>query len=234
VGALLLSLGNGGVSFGEQWLPSGTTALLIAMVPVWVALAGWATGISSKPGGRAWAGLALGITGVCLLFNPFESGGSATDRAGFYSIMVAALSWTAGSLYSRKAKSTIPVLLKVAMQMICGGALLLIMGGATGEFARFHPSSITHRSLTAFVYLILFGSWLGFTAYVWLLEVCHPAQVATYAFVNPVVAVFLGWLIAGEQLTPRTVAAAAVIVCGVCLVVFASPSAPARTTTTKA
>ncbi len=228
VGCLLLSLGNGGVTFGEQWLPSSATALLIATVPLWVAILGWATGVSSKPSFPVWMGLGLGLGGICLLFNPFNHSLSSSDRKGFYSVMIAALSWTAGSLYSRKAVSTLPVFLKVGMQMICGGLLLTLVGALTGELQNFHPYAISRRSLAAFVFLILFGSWLGFTAYVWLLQVCHPARVATYAFVNPVVAVLLGWGLAGEPLRLRTMAAAAVIVCGVCLVVFSSPAPPSK------
>jgi drug/metabolite transporter (DMT)-like permease len=227
VGALLLVFGNGGVTYGEQWLASGVTALMIATVPLCIGLLGWASGIASKPTPTVWAGLFLGVTGVGILFNPFAQGLNSSNLAGFISVMIAALTWSAGSLYSKKTASPLPAFLKVALQMICGGLMLIALGGVLGEFKKFSPAAVTHRSLAAFVYLIVFGSWIGFTAYVWLLKVCHPAQVATYAFVNPVVAVFLGWSLAGERLSPRMLAGAAVILASVALVVFGAPRSSA-------
>jgi drug/metabolite transporter (DMT)-like permease len=221
VGALLLAGGNGGVVFGEQWIPSSQTSLLIATVPLCIAVLGWATGITAAPKPAAWVGLLLGVAGVCVLFDPFARGLSSSSQKGFAVTMFAAFTWSCGSLWARKHASILPAIQMVGMQMVCGGTILIAAGAVLGEFSDFDPASITHKSLWAFAYLVVFGSWLGFTAYVWLLRACHPARVATYAFVNPIVAVFLGWSMNGEKLTSRMLAGAAVIVAAVALAVLA-------------
>jgi drug/metabolite transporter (DMT)-like permease len=228
VGALLLAGGNGGVVFGEQWLPSSQTALLIATVPLCIAVMGWATGVTSAPLPAAWVGLLLGVAGVCALFNPFGDGLGSSHKKGLAVTIFAAVCWSAGSLWARNHKSSLPAFQMVGMQMVCGGLILISAGAALGEFQGFHIASVTRKSLIAFAYLIVFGSWLGFTAYVWLLRVCHPARVATYAFVNPVVAVFLGWSMNGEKLTARMLGGAAVIIAAVALAVLAGtrPQSP--------
>jgi drug/metabolite transporter (DMT)-like permease len=215
VGALMLLGGNGGVVWAEQWIESGTAALIVATVPLWMVLLDWL-----RPGGRAprplvWAGIAVGLLGVGLLFGAPENG----DRvvAGWVVLVLASISWAAGSLYSRTALLPAP-LLATGMQMLAGGALLLLAGVLTGELRGLDPATFSTRSLLSLLYLIVFGALIGYTAYVWLLRVTSAAVASTYAYVNPVVAVFLGWTLAGEALTPRILAASAVIVGGVALI----------------
>lgn len=218
VGALMLLVGNGGVTWAEQYVESGTTALMVASVPLWMVLLDWL-----RPGGRpprasVWAGIVVGLAGVALLF-----GGPDLDpryTAGWVALLIASVSWAAGSLYSRTAVLPAP-LLATGMQMLAGGVLLLLVGALTGEAAAVHPATVSTRSVLALAYLIVFGSLIAYTAYVWLLRVTAPALASTYAFVNPVVAVFLGWLLAGERLTVRIILASLVIVGGVALITLA-------------
>ncbi|HET7091052.1 MAG TPA: drug/metabolite exporter YedA [Anaerolineae bacterium] len=220
VGGLLLLGGNGGVIWAEQVIPSGLAALLIATVPLWMALLNWLRGDNVRPNLGVTLGLALGLLGIVFLVSPGESaGGDQVNSLGVLVLVLAALSWSIGSLYSRKAQLPAEPLLATAMEMLAGGALLLVAGLLTGEAGQLRLDQVSPRSLLALGYLIVFGSLVGFSAYVWLLRVSTPARVSTYAFVNPVVAVFLGWALAGESLTPRTLVAAAVIVTAVVLIV---------------
>ncbi|MDX1674568.1 MAG: drug/metabolite exporter YedA [Longimicrobiales bacterium] len=221
VGALMLLVGNGGVTWAEQWVESGTAALMVASVPLWMVLLDWA-----RPGGRpprpaVWAGIAVGMAGVALLF------GSPTLEPrytmGWVVLLVASVAWAAGSLYSRTAVLPAP-LLATGMQMLAGGALLLATGAATGELAAVDTATVSPRSVLALAYLIVFGSLVGYTSYVWLLRATPAALASTYAFVNPVVAVFLGWLLADERVTPRIVLASLVIVGGVALITLTRAS----------
>lgn len=230
VGALMLMVGNGGVTWAEQWVESGTTALMVASVPLWMVLMDWL-----RPGGRpprpaVWAGILVGLAGVLLLFGSPEIDPRYT--AGWVALLLASIAWAAGSLYSRTAVLPAP-LLATGMQMLAGGALLLLAGALTGEVRAIDPAAFSLRSVLALGYLIVFGSLLGYSAYVWLLRVTPPALASTYAFVNPVVAVFLGWLLAGERVTPRIVLASLVIVGGVALITVArarrrAPDSPVR------
>jgi drug/metabolite transporter (DMT)-like permease len=219
VGGLMLLGGNGGVVWAQQWIESGTAALIVATVPLWMVLLDWARPGGSAPRPLVWAGIAIGLAGVGILFGAPENGG--VYAAGWLVLVLASISWAVGSLYSRTAVLPAPFL-ATGMQMLGGGALLLVAGVLTGEVARVDPAAFSTRSVLALVYLILFGSLIGYTAYVWLLRVTTPALASTYAYVNPVVAVFLGWLLAGEALTPRILASAAVIVAGVALITQAS------------
>jgi drug/metabolite transporter (DMT)-like permease len=227
VGGLLLG-GNGAVTWAEQWVPSGLAALLIATVPLWMVLLAWLRG-GERPTLGVSAGLALGLVGIILLIGPGELlGGSHVDPIGALAIILGSVSWAAGSLYSRKAAMPKAPLLGTGMEMLAGGALLLLVGLATGEGAQVHLEAVSLRSVLALGYLIVFGSIVAFSAYVWLLRVVTPARASTYAYVNPVVAVFLGWALASEPLTPLTIVAAAVIVTAVALIVMqqARHSAP--------
>jgi len=220
IGGLLLLGGNGGVIWAEQIIPSGLAALLIATVPLWMALLNWLGGDHVRPNLGVTVGLGLGLLGIVLLVSPDQAAsGDSVNPAGVLVLVLAALSWSIGSLYSRKAQLPSAPLLATAMEMLAGGALLLVAGLVTGEAGQIRLEQVSPRSLLALGYLIVFGSLMGFTAYIWLLRVSTPARVSTYAFVNPVVAVFLGWALAGESLTPRTLAAAAVIVTAVVLIV---------------
>jgi drug/metabolite transporter (DMT)-like permease len=219
VGGLMLLGGNGGVVWAQQWIESGTAALIVASVPLWMVLMEWARPGGGPPRPLVWAGIVLGLAGVGVLFGAPEHG----DRhvAGWVVLVLASVSWAVGSLYSRSAVLPAP-LLATGMQMLAGGALLLVAGLVTGEARQIDPASYSTRSVLAVVYLILFGSLIGYSAYVWLLRVTTPALASTYAYVNPVVAVFLGWLLAGEALTPRIAGSAVVIVAGVALITRAS------------
>jgi drug/metabolite transporter (DMT)-like permease len=171
-----------------------------------------------------WMGLAGGFVGVGVLFGPgllLHAIGGRNPAIGISILLVSSFIWSAGSLYSRTAKHAASPFLTAAQQMLCGGALLLLAGIVTGELPRFHPDSVSILSLASFVYLVIIGAVVGYTAYIWLLRHCEPARVATYAYVNPIVAVLLGALFAGETITVRTLIAAALIIGSVALVITA-------------
>jgi len=219
VGGLLLLGGNGGVVWAEQRVPSGLAALLVGTVPLWMVMLDGAGRGWKRPPVQVLAGVAIGLLGVALLVGPGRfAGGHRVDPVGAAVLIVASLSWTAGSLYSRRAPLPSSPLLGTAMEMLGGGACLAIAGLVAGEWQRLDLAAASPRSLLAVGYLVVFGSLVGFTAYVWLLKVSTPPLVATYAYVNPVVAVFLGWAFAGEPVTGRTLVAAAVIVGAVMLI----------------
>lgn len=226
VGAGLLLVGNGGVTLAEEYVPSGLASLLVATVPMWLAVLGWLSGVGARPRPLVWLGLALGLAGVALLAGgPAEAADLHVARPGHHGLgigllLVASLMWAAASLYSRKYSIAPTVLVSVAMQMLCGGALLCVAGLLMGEAQDLTLSHVTARSWGAWLYLIGLGSLVGFTAYAWLLRVSEPALVGTYAFVNPVVAVGLGWAFAGEALTASMGSGAALIVVAVALVVL--------------
>ena len=220
VGGCLLCFGNGGLTFGELYVPSGLAALLIAMVPVFMALLGWLSGQSPRPTSRVWLGFACGLAGVALLARP-DAAVAAHPRflLGVGVILIGGAIWSAGSLYSRRAGVGTAPMLMAAMQMLTAGAMLLAGAGLRGEIADFHPAQVTAKSLAAFLYLVFIGALVGYNAYLWLLRHCPPAQVATYAYVNPVVAVLLGAAFGGEKITSPMLAGAALIVAAVVLVV---------------
>jgi drug/metabolite transporter (DMT)-like permease len=175
-------------------VPSSIASLMIATVPVWMALLNWQGGDRIRPTAGVAAGLALGMAGILLLVSQGRTGGQqAIDPLGLTALAGGALSWAIGSLYSRRAPLPADAFLGTAMQMLAGGGLLLLAGLLTGELGQLAWHEMSRRSLLAFAYLVLFGSLIGFTAYIWLLRVSTPAKVSTYAFVNPIVAVLLGW-----------------------------------------
>lgn len=228
VGALLLWVGNGGVTWAEQWVPSGVTALLVATVPFWMVLADWLRPGGTRPGAMVVGGLLLGFTGLVILIGPASwPGGEGVHPLGAAVLMVSTVAWSVGSIYSRGADLPERPLQATGMEMLAGGALLTALGLASGEAARFDPGTVSLRSWLALLYLIVFGSLVGFSAYIWLLGVTAPARAATYAYVNPVVAVLLGWGLAGETLAPRTLAAVVVIIGAVALITTARGRVPA-------
>ncbi len=228
VGACLLLGGNGGVTLSELYLPTGLAALLVTTVPMFLLLFGWWAGMSSRPGWIMLAALALGWVGVGMLVHPTAT--PMADRAAvptstqFYGAVVlilgAAAIWAAGSLYTRRAAKPASAALGVGAQMLLGGSFLVVAGSIHGEWAALDLHAITARSGWAFVYLVLIGSLVGFSAYVWLLGVCSPALVGTYAFVNPAVAVALGWAILGEAVTPTMFLGMGVTLAAVALIVL--------------
>jgi drug/metabolite transporter (DMT)-like permease len=228
IGAALVLCGNGGVTIGELYVPSALTALLIALVPVFMAVLGWLSGITSRPTRIVWLGLTFGFAGVALLVRP-DAAAVPHPRMGFgvAVILTSALIWSAGSLYAASSTSRTSPFAAAGMQMIWGGVLQLLAGLALGELRSFDPTAISVHSWLAWIYLLSIGSIVGYTAYNWLLMHCPPAQVATYAYVNPVVAVLLGATLGGEKLTPGMLAGAALIVLAVAAVI-ATQSSPRR------
>ncbi len=225
VGACLLFFGNGGVTVAEQWVPSGLASLLVATVPIYIALLAWLSGSAPRPRVLGLLGLASGFVGVSILVAPALSAPPAIGTKhlglGMLILLFGSLVWSIGSLYSRRVQHSVPPLLSSAQTMLCGGALMLIAGVLSGEGRDFHPGHLSLLSLGAFLYLVLVGALVGYTAYIFLLRHCDPAKVATYAYVNPVVAVFLGALFAGENLSGRTILAGTIIVGSVALVLTA-------------
>ena len=218
VGGLMLLGGNGLVSFAERTVPSGIAAVIIATVPLWMVLLHWGTG-GGRPSVATGGAVLLGLAGVGLLVGPADLGGAdRVDPLGAALLVVASLAWAAGSLYSRRAAVPAVPLLATGMQQLAGGALLVGAAALGGELTSLHPETFSARSLIAFAYLVLFGSLVGYTAYIWLLRTVQPALVGTYAFVNPVVAVFLGWALAAEPFTERTLVASAVVVLAVAII----------------
>jgi drug/metabolite transporter (DMT)-like permease len=227
IGALLLLLGNGGVVWAEQRVSSGMAALLICSEPMWIVLFAWLRRDGRRPSPLVVAGLLLGFAGLVLLVRPGHDG-MLVDRLGAAAVLIASISWAAGSLYVQRATLPSSPLLATAMQMLCGGGLLFAAGAVTGEPARFALSQVSAGSALAVLYLIVFGSLIGFTAYTWLLRSASPVLVSTYAYVNPVVAVFLGWVLLREPVTSGTLLGAAVILAGVALITTASATGSAR------
>jgi drug/metabolite transporter (DMT)-like permease len=219
VGGLMLVGGNGGVVWAELSVPSGLAALVVATVPLWMALLVWLSG-RGRPSVGVVVGLVVGFGGVAWLIGPERiAGGERIEPIGALVLVSAALAWAMGSLYFREAPHHTSQPLATAMSMLAGGALLLAVAGATGEYARLDLSGVSLKSWIAFWYLVLFGALVGLSAYLWLMRTTTPARATTYAYVNPVVAVVLGWLLAGEPLNPRVMIAAGVIVGAVALIV---------------
>lgn len=219
-GTLLLLGGNGLVVWAELYVNSGLAALIVAVVPLWIALLDWARPGGERPSLKNVLGIALGFGGVILLVTGKNNGanGHATHIGGIIALVAACILWAGGSLFMKYNARPKSPLLGVGMQMLCGGAAQLLVGLMRGEMAETDFSRFSFHSLAAFVYLVAVGSWIGFSAYIWLLQVCNPSLVATYAYVNPIVAVFLGWWLLDEHLTSQTILAAAVIVVGVCVI----------------
>jgi len=226
-GVLLLCVGNGGVCWAELTVPSGIAALLVATVTLWMVIVDWLRPRGQKPSGRILFGIVLGFAGMAILIGPARLGlSSRVDPLGAVILIVASLAWACGSLWSKHGSLPSSPLLGVAMQGLCGGAALWILGLFDGEVARFHPMQIPMRPWLAVGYLFVFGSCIGFSAYLYILKKSTAARVGTYAFVNPIVALGVGWLLGGEALTQRTILAAAVILTAVVLVITAPHRTP--------
>ena len=238
VGGCLLLFGNGGVTIAEQWVPSGLASLLVATVPLDMALLGWLSGITPRPRRGIILGLAGGFIGIGILIGPalFAAPTSGSEHAvlGMLILLLGSLVWSIGSLYAKNSPGSAPPLLSSAQTMLCGGGLMLLAGLASGEGRDLDLAKITPLSLGAFVYLVLIGAIVGYTAYIWLLRHCAPAKVATYAYVNPVVAVLLGTVFAGETLTSRTIVASVIILAAVALVVTSQEAKEKIATTPRA
>jgi drug/metabolite transporter (DMT)-like permease len=228
VGAALLLGGNGLLSWAELRVDSGTSALVIATVPLWMALLD-RIAFGQRLSRTAVGGLVVGLGGAVLLGGP--TGPGRIDSVGAVVLVLSALCWTAGSLYSRRARLPQRPLVGASMEMLAGGVLLAVLGLSLGEAGQIADVSL--ESALALVYLIVFGSLVAFSAYIWLLRVAPTSLVSTYAYVNPVVAVFLGWAIESEPVGVRTVLAGGMILVAVALIVGSRPARP-RTSTTPA
>ena len=229
-GAFLLLGGNGAVVWAEQFVPSGLTALLVSILPFWLVIIEWIRPPRRRPSSLVLAGLVLGFIGVIVLIGPGNIGGHGDIRPiGALVLILGSLSWAIGSFWSRDAALPESGLLTTGMEMLGGGALLLMVGALSGEFSDLDIGHVSKASAIGLIYLITFGSLIGFTSYIWLLDKVSPARLGTYAYVNPIVAVLLGWAIAGESLTIRTGIAAAIVICAVALITSARSSTAART-----
>ncbi len=229
VGLFLLLVGNGAVVWAEQSVPSGITALLVATVPVWMVVVDWLRPGGTRPRVGVFAGLGLGLAGIALLVGPGAfSAGAEFGVAAAGALVLGSISWATGSIFARHARRPASAITSNAVQMLAGGLALVVVGVLTREPARLAASHVTARSVWSLAYLATFGSLIGFTAYTYLLDVSTPARVSTYAYVNPIVAVFLGWALAHEPVEMRTIAAAAVILAGVAIITLAGTSARRR------
>lgn len=223
VGACLLLCGNGGTTFSQQYIPSGLAALLVASVPLFLAVLGWLSGVSPRPNGAVTLGLLLGLGGLLLLMRlrsaaPVLIPGHPALGAAI--VLGASFMWSVGSLVSKQKPVGGSPFLGVGMQMLCGGGLLAVAGLLHGEAAQFRLTGIGWQAWAALAYLVVFGSWIAFSAYIWLLRTVEPALAGTYAFVNPVVAVLLGQAVGGEPLSAAMGGGAVLIVLAVMLVVL--------------
>jgi drug/metabolite transporter (DMT)-like permease len=239
VGGFLILGGNGGVVWAEQFVPSGMAALLVAILPFWMVLLDWIRPNGVRPGLGVVVGLIVGLAGLVILIGPSAlNPTAASDEAarngegvvliGAIVLMLASLSWAIGSIYSRYTSLPKSAFVATGMEMFAGGVLMMLFALLRGEHMHFDPADVSARSMLAFLYLTTVGSLVGFTAYIWLLKVEPAARVSTYAYVNPVVAVFLGWALAGEALSLRTAIAAAIIIGAVALITTSRSSSPSR------
>jgi drug/metabolite transporter (DMT)-like permease len=216
VGLLLLLGGNGAVVWAEQRVTSSLAALIVAAEPLWVVILDWVRPGGKRPTLAVTVGLVVGFAGVVLLISPGPVAGTGSVSAvGAVVLTFACISWASGSIYARHAPAPASPLMATGINMLAGSAFFIAAATATGEFGRLDVAAISGRSWLALAYLTVFGAIIGFTAYLWLLKNTTLARASTYAYVNPVIAVFLGWLIAGEPLSARTLVAAAIIIAGV-------------------
>jgi drug/metabolite transporter (DMT)-like permease len=230
VGGFLILGGNGAVVWAEQFVPSGMAALLVATLPFWIVLIEWVGPGHARPSLGVAVGLIVGIAGIFVLVGPAALDPSNVSGSGILkgtlALNAGSLSWALGTIYARHARLPRSAFIATGMEMLCGGALLFLLALITREPMQFDLADVSARSIAGFIYLTTIGSLVGFTAFIWLIQHQPPSRVSTYAYVNPVVAVFLGWALAGEPLTFRTLIAAAIIIGAVALITTARSSSP--------
>jgi drug/metabolite transporter (DMT)-like permease len=228
VGLFLLLGGNGGVVWAEQHIPSGIAALLVGTAPMWMVIIDAIRPGGNRPSWQTVSGILIGFAGITILIGPAELSGQAQsfDTLGIIALLLAGLFWAIGSLYSRTACLPDSPLLGTGMEMIIGGAGLLIAGTITGEWSRVNLATISVNSLLGLAYLVFFGALVGFAAYTWLLRVAPTPLVSTYAYINPLIAIFLGNILAHEPLTPQILISALVILSSVALINTSSSAKP--------
>jgi drug/metabolite transporter (DMT)-like permease len=220
-GILMLSIGNASLAWVEQYLPSGLAAIIVAMVPLWFVLLDkrqWKFYFSNK---QIIIGLIIGFAGVIVLFSGKSAASLFADKMKLISLialLIACISWTAGSLYSKYQKIQGSTLMKVAIQMIAASLIIFIAGFIFNEQKNFSIANVSGESVAALIYLIIMGSLVAYMAYIWLLSIRPASLVGTYAYVNPVVAVFLGWLIANESISVQKIIGLLIIIAGLVIV----------------
>ena len=218
VGGLLLCGGNGLICMAQRHVPTGISALLVATVPLFMALIDWMAFDGRKPSLKVAIGLVFGLVGVLVLVDPWQWQGKPINPWGAAAILVACVSWAIGSLFSRNADLPKAAFQATGMEMMGGGALLILVGTIRGEWSLVNVDAVSPRSALAVAYLVVFGSLIGFSAYIWLLQKVSSAAVSTYAYVNPIVAVLLGWLFLSEPIGPNTLIAGVLIIIAVLLI----------------
>ena len=233
VGTCLLLGGNAVVAWAEQTVPSGLTTLILGASPLFMVLMEWLRPGGTKPTGALWLGFAVGLGGLFILLGPGAlPAGIRPPALSVIALLFASMSWWGGSLYGKHAKSGADPLTSAALQMLTGGVVMILVSFALGETARVHLAAISGRSWLAWSYLVVAGSLVAYPVYVWLLKHSTPARVSTYAYVNPIVAVILGWAVLNEPLTPRIALAAGVIVGAVAIITVQKNRAPQTKATT--
>jgi len=220
IGTLLLMGGNGLVVIAEQSIPTSIVAIIIATVPLWMIAIGWMMKSQTEPNRSTLFGTVLGFCGVAILMYPSQQENLHFDLLGLSLTLLAAILWSLGSIYSQKAILPSATMLSTAMQMITGGLVLVMVGTFSGEWQHLNPEAFSSRSFFALMYLIFFGSLLGFSAYVWLLQNVSPYLASTYAFVNPIVALILGYFFADEVLSFKALIATVFIISAVVIITF--------------
>ncbi|MGC3959726.1 MAG: EamA family transporter [Verrucomicrobiota bacterium] len=233
-GTLMLVIGNGGVTWAEQMIPSGIAALLVALTPVWMVLIDWARPGGVRPRALVGLGLGIGIAGVVLLARKQMAGTGSAYGWGVMALLAASICWALGSVFNRTARKPDSAFLGVSMQMIAGGGVLLAISVLQGEARKFSFANVTALSFWSWLYLAIAGSLVAYTAYVWLLHASTPARVATYAYVNPLIAVLLGCTLGREAFEPIIYLAGGLIIVAVVLVLRGSTAKPAVTSATSA
>lgn len=231
-GTLMLVGGNGLVCWAEQSVPSGIAGLMVATTPLWFAMLEWLLFRGDRPTIGAFSGIAIGLFGMYLLLRPTDESAHRLNYPGVAALLCACFSWALGSLYSRRAPRPASPLLTTATQMLGGGAALVIVSIFVGDWARLDLAAVTPRAWFAWVYLLSAGSIVAFTAYVWLLQVCSPTLVSTYAFVNPLIAIGIGWLVGETPVTLQTGLAMGVVLIGVIVITVSPAHRPAVAQTT--
>lgn len=219
MGALLLLFGNGGVVYAQQFVPSGIAALMVGSGPFWFMLLGWLWLKDARPGPMALAGLLIGFTGLAILIGVDDLGGSVglVPLPAAIMLLIATITWSVGSIYAKTLDHATSPMMLSAMQMLTGSVLMFFAGILHGELPQFSLEAIHWSSVAALLYLVVFGSLVGYSAYLYVLRHASPALASTYAYVNPVVAVFIGWALADEPVNQRTIVAASMIVGAVIL-----------------
>ncbi len=220
IGGLLLLGGNGGVVWAEQYVPSGLAALLVSTVPIWIVIITWLKPGGESPSLKLVSGIILGFAGIFFLISPYSFiSGNEISPGGTVALLMATFFWSAGSVYSKTAVLPKSSLLTVSMEMLSGGVLLVIVSSIFENWDNLSLHTISAKSFLSIIYLIVFGSLVAFTAYIWLLEKAGPSRATTYAYVNPVVAVFLGWMLGGEEMNLRIIVSAVIIISAVAIII---------------